>query len=113
MPRKPMPKQSEQRELEAFAERYDTLSTIYADPVQVVFEIMTRADDELRLRAAETLMAYRYPKLKALENKKPQEGPSQVFNIVMQQAQPQLETAKHAPVIELNSAPTALKRAGS
>lgn len=73
-PRRKEPTESQKHELEAFAEKYDVQADIYGDPVVVVFRIMARAaaradidGDELALRAADTLMGYRYPKVKAAE----------------------------------------------
>jgi hypothetical protein len=93
MPRKPTPKQSEQREIEAFAERYDTLAGIFRDPVEFMFDLMSNPTmpPELRLSAAKTLTEFRYPKLKAIENKAPQQGPVMQFNINLTQAAPKLE----------------------
>lgn len=93
MPRKPSPKAAEQREIEAFAERYDTLSSIYRDPVEFIFEFMADENNpkDLRLSAAKTLTEFRYPKLKAIENKAPQTGPMMQFNIMMTQPTPKSE----------------------
>lgn len=82
-PRKLPSKAAQKHELEAFAERYDTLADIYGDPVEVVFKIMADTDDrELKLQAANTLMGYRYPRVKAAEGTT-QTAPSLVFNVQM------------------------------
>jgi hypothetical protein len=88
MPRKPAPKAGEQREIEAFAERYDTLVSIFRDPVEFIFEFMSNSSNppELRLSAARTLTEFRYPKLKSVENKSPNTGPVMQFNINLTQA---------------------------
>jgi hypothetical protein len=85
-PRKPSAKKPDSRhELEEFAEKYETLSAIYEDPVQVVFDVMaTTMDEDTRLRAAEMLMSYRYPKLKSLENA-PGNAPTMQFQVILQQ----------------------------
>lgn len=87
-PKKPSAKKPDSRhELDEFAEKYETLCAIYEDPVKVVFHVMSTTEDEdTKLRAAETLMSYRFPKLKSLENV-PSNAPTMQFNIVMQQQQ--------------------------
>jgi hypothetical protein len=82
----------QKHELEAFAEKYDTLACIYGDPVEAVFGIMAKnlkphldpatglfdfGDDEIALRAAEMLMNYRYPRVKSSEGAAPK---AQVLN---------------------------------
>lgn len=71
--RKPSARGANNREIEEFAERYETLSIIFGDPVEVLFGIMASSRPEvtmeLRGNVAEKLMSYRYAKLKALENK--------------------------------------------
>lgn len=96
-PRRLGAKTSQKHELEAFAEKYDTLALVYGDPVEVVFSIMAAnvrvvldergnpvrvGDDEVALRAAEMLMNYRYPRVKASEGQgtKP---PVLNFNVTM------------------------------
>jgi hypothetical protein len=91
-PKKPQAKKpSGTHELDEFAEKYETLCAIYQDPMTVVFEVMANTQDdvspETRLRAAEILMSYRFPKLKALENA-PSNAPTMVFNVQMPQMQP-------------------------
>jgi hypothetical protein len=83
-PRKPLAKKPDSRhELEEFAEKYETLAAIYQDPVMVVFDVMANsADEDTRVRCAEILMAYRFPKLKTLENAPPN-APTMTFNIQM------------------------------
>lgn len=69
--------------MEAFAEKYDTYADIYGDPVGVVFKIMADSDDEeVRLRAADMLMSYRYPRIKAAEGDK-SNAPPLTFNVLM------------------------------
>lgn len=62
---------AQKHEQEAFAEKYDILALLYGDPVEVVFAVMARAvkaeDDEGARIAADTLMGYRFPKIKAQE----------------------------------------------
>jgi hypothetical protein len=83
MAKKPTPKKPEQVQMDEFAEKYEILSAIYGDPVEVLFEIMTHEDASLDLRksAAVDLMSFRFPKLKALETKVPDTGAPMVFNI--------------------------------
>lgn len=82
---KPPSKKADPIDLDAFAEKFDTLVSIFRDPVEFLFEVMAdpNNDTDLRVRTAEILVAYRYPKLKALENKAPQTGPMMQFNITM------------------------------
>lgn len=98
---KPKPRDAQQLELDEFAERYETLKDIYRDPVETVFNVMTdpEVSQEVKLRAAEILMSYRFPKLKALEGAPPQ-GPQLQMHIVIQ------EPAK--PVIDVTPALKAL-----
>ena len=102
-PKKQGQRAAQKHELEAFAEKYDTLSVMYGDPVEIVFRIMERnfnatiirkedgtveviaPDDELTLRAANMLMEYRYPRVKAAEKILSQTTPMQ-FNVIMQAA---------------------------
>lgn len=104
MSKKPPPRNGEKRELEEFAERYDTYVTIFKDPVEVVFDLMTNGTDEMRLRAAEILMSFRYPKLKSMENKGMQNGPTTNFNITMLAPKP-LPAEPEKPAIEINVIP--------
>ena len=70
--RRPLSKKPAAHELEAFAEKYDTHALIHGDPVAVVFKVMGETEDEdTRLRAAEILLSYRYPRLKSLEGNVP------------------------------------------
>lgn len=71
MARKPPSRKAEQAEMDEFAERYETLASIYKDPIEVVFEVMSGSDTppETKLQAAGLLMSFRFPKLKALEVK--------------------------------------------
>lgn len=71
-PRRKGPSEPQAHELEAFAEKYDICSDIYGDPVEVVFRIMANTtDEEVKLRAADMLLSYRYPRVKAAEGAKP------------------------------------------
>lgn len=66
-PKKLRKTEAQKHELEAFAEKYDTLAMIYGDPVEVMFIIMSESlagDKELALRAADMLNAYRFPRVK-------------------------------------------------
>jgi hypothetical protein len=89
-PRRLGAKTSQKHELEAFAEKYDTLALLYGDPVETVFAIMDRnvngpfPDDEVALRAAEMLMNYRYPRVKASEGQGVK-APVLNFNVTMPQ----------------------------
>lgn len=75
-------------ERDAFAEKYETLAIMYGDPVEVLFEIMADEDEDTRERrgAAESLMAYRYPKLKVVEGEK-DKTPMVQFNVTLHDAQ--------------------------
>lgn len=70
-PRRLTAKTGQKHEMEAFAEKYDTLALLYGDPVEVAFAVMHAAhsenDREMALQAANTLMGYRYPRVKAAE----------------------------------------------
>jgi len=98
-PRKPPARKSEQHELDAFAEKYETYAMTYGDPIEVVFSIMANHDspDELKLQAATSLMGFRYPKLKALENKNPQQGQPLTFNITLTQGVKKTDTVDVTP----------------
>lgn len=75
-PKKPNAKKADALEAEAFAERHDTLAIIYGDPIEKVFSIMAKSDNEdTQLKAAEILISYRYPKLRAMEVKTSNLGP--------------------------------------
>jgi len=50
-----------------FRERYDALAEKYTDPVEVLFNMLADEDVGVRLKAASTLVSYRYPKLRAVE----------------------------------------------
>lgn len=97
-PRKLQKTNAQKHELEAFAEKYDILALTHGDPVEVVFAIMQASEsEEVRLRAADMLMSYRYPRIKAAEGA-PQQAPVLNFNVTM----PQPSSEK---VIEMRPAP--------
>ncbi len=55
---------------EAFLAIYDKYATMYKDPVEVMFEIMSdedAVDPGVRRAAASDLLSYRFPKTKAIE----------------------------------------------
>ncbi len=55
---------------DAFLAVYDKYCTIYKDPVEVMFEIMSdedAVDPGVRRAAASDLLSYRFPKTKAIE----------------------------------------------
>lgn len=82
-PRRQTKKVGQKHEMEAFAEKYDTLADIYGDPVEVVFSIMAdSSDEEVVLRAAEMLMSYRYPRVKSAEGNQAH-APILNFNVQM------------------------------
>jgi hypothetical protein len=106
-PRKPKPRKPEQHELDEFAERYETFALVYGDPVEAVFEIMAKAeqDDDVRLQAAKLLLEHRYPKLKALEGAGAPPMPVQ-FNInVIRAEKPRVE-------LDITPVPAQLEAAG-
>jgi hypothetical protein len=97
-PRRLTAKTGQKHEMEAFAEKYDTYASIYGDPVQVVFRIMSDTEDEdVKLRAAEMLMSYRYPRVKSAEGNAPK---AQVlnFNVRMDAPAPAEVPVNAAPV---------------
>src|SRR3954471_5115761 len=104
MARKPSARKAEQAELDEFAEKYEIFSSIYGDPVEALFDIMSNADAplDLRARCAVDLMSFRFPKLKALENKTPDTGKPVQFTINL----------VSAPKQELDVTPPVLKLAG-
>lgn len=95
-PRKLTAKTGQKHEMEAFAEKYDTLALMYGDPVETVFAIMARnvadritedgkiiaGDDDVALRAADMLMSYRYARVKAAEVQQAKPTALQ-FNVIM------------------------------
>jgi hypothetical protein len=82
-PRRQTAKTGQKHEMEAFAEKYDTLAMIYGDPVETIFHIMLKSqDEEVKLRAAEMLMSYRYPRVKAAEGNVAK-APVLNFNVTM------------------------------
>lgn len=82
-PRRKGPSEPQAHELEAFAEKYDINADIYGDPIEVVFRIMaTTSDEEVKLRAADMLLSYRYPRVKAAEGNK-QSAQVLNFNVTM------------------------------
>lgn len=86
-PRRQTKKVGQKHEMEAFAEKYDTFADIYGDPVEVVFSIMADSTDaEVKLRAAEMLMSYRYPRVKSAEGN-PAQAPILNFNVQMPRAE--------------------------
>lgn len=86
-PRKRTREKPQKHELEAFAEKYDTYADIFGDPVALVFKIMSDSvDEEVKLRAADMLMSYRYPRVKAAEGAG-SNAPVMNFNVVMPNAQ--------------------------
>ena len=103
MPRKPRAIKPQKLELEEFAEKYETHTLVYGDPTEVVFDIMASKEDvsvETRLRAAEILMSYRYPRLKALENA-PKDA--QTINIQI------VSAVQPTPQVELDVSPRELQ----
>lgn len=100
-------------ELDAFAEKYELNAALYGDPIEFLFTVMANqlktkdgkplaADTHERVRAAETLMSHRFPKVKAQEVADPSR-PMVQFSINMTPP-PQIEVGK-APtkVIEIKS----------
>jgi hypothetical protein len=85
-PRRQTPKAAQKHELEAFAEKYDTLALLYGDPVETVFAIMSGAfhanDHDTALQAAGVLMRYRFPQVKASEGGQ-DKTPVMNFNVLM------------------------------
>jgi hypothetical protein len=82
-PRKLNKTNAQKHELEAFAEKYDILAMVHGDPVETIFQIMAASEqEEVRLRAADMLMSYRYPRMKAAEGT-PQNAPVLNFNVTM------------------------------
>src|SRR5713226_8821713 len=82
-PRRLTAKAGQKHEMEAFAEKYDILALIHGDPVEVVFGIMALSpDEEVKLRAAEMLMSYRYPRVKSAEGGAAK-APVLNFNVTM------------------------------
>lgn len=89
--RKRQPLPAQKHELEAFAEKYDTLALLYGDPVEVVFKVMSDAvklgDDAMARIAAVDLMGFRYPKVKAQEVLgDPTKAPITQINVTLQAA---------------------------
>lgn len=83
VPRRQNKKDPQKHELEAFAEKYDTLVAIYGDPVEMVFQVMSDTEDEAtKLAAANMLMSYRYPRVKAAETNQ-KSAPVLNFNVTM------------------------------
>lgn len=99
-PRKPKAKAPDTtHELDAFAEKYDTHLMLYGDPVEKIFSIMSSSPDEdTQLRAAEILVSYRYPRLKALEGAG---GPGTVVNIQINSNAKMPAALPPKPVLEL------------
>lgn len=87
-PRRQTKKVGQKHEMEAFAEKYDTMADIYGDPVETVFKIMADSpDEEVTLRAAEMLMSYRYPRVKSAEGN---QAHAPVLNFNVQMPRPEL-----------------------
>jgi hypothetical protein len=103
-PRRAAKTTPQKHELEAFAEKYDTLTLLYGDPVEMVFRIMSGSgDEEVQLRAAEMLMSYRYPRVKSVEGTG-KTAPILNFNVTM--PKPELATAPTAArVLEITGVP--------
>jgi hypothetical protein len=106
MARKPSARKAEQAELDEFAEKYEIFSSIYGDPVEALFDIMSSTDAplDLRARCAVDLMSFRFPKLKALENKTPDTGKPVQFtiNLVTPDNKPrELDVTPSPPVLKL------------
>lgn len=100
--RKPPARKAEQHELDEFAEKYETYTTVYGDPMEAVFQILANtADDNLKLQAAGMLMSFRFPKLKALETKGQQPGTPIQFNITLTAPKQELDITP--PTLELVS----------
>lgn len=99
-PRKPNKKVPQKHELEAFAEQYDIYKDIYGDPIEMAFRIMAGSDDEnVQLTAANMLMSYRYPKVKASEVVDNNKSPQMTFTINV--AAPGQKTLERAPTLTL------------
>lgn len=90
----PQRKQIKAREhdLDAFAERYETYSVIYGDPIEFMFCVMANklpgvedVEPSVRKAAADTLMSHRFPKIKAQEIINPNAPPIN-FTISMTQS---------------------------
>jgi hypothetical protein len=112
IPNKPGKKKAEKHEIDAFVEKYETYADVYGDPVEMAFRIMADStDEEVQLRAADMLMSYRYPRIKAIQGVQGQNGPQFAFNINIggEQKQlqaidvtPRLTSADAAPAIDLS-----------
>lgn len=108
LPQKPKAKSPARHEIDAFVEKYELYADLYGDPVEVAFQVMAHhtsdaedADREVALRAADMLMSYRYPRIKAIQGQQGQNGPQFTFNIDLSgRPAPQM-----APTIDLNAAP--------
>lgn len=82
-PRRLPAKTGQKHEMEAFAEKYDTYADIFGDPIAVVFQVMADATDyDTKLTAANMLMSYRFPRVKAAEGNQ-NKAPTMNFNVVM------------------------------
>lgn len=69
LPEKPKPRETKKHEIEAFLEKYESYAMVYGDPVQKMFELMATAEDQdTQKSAAEILMSYRYPRIKAVDD---------------------------------------------
>lgn len=104
-PRRTAKTTPQKHELEAFAEKYDTLTMLYGDPVETVFRIMSGSEDEeVQLRAAEMLMSYRYPRVKSVEGAG-KTAPVLNFNVTMP-GKPELPPTPTAQrVLEITGVP--------
>jgi hypothetical protein len=104
-PKKLQKTEAQKHELEAFAEKYDTLALIHGDPVEVVFAVMQATeDDDTKLRAADMLMSYRYPRVKAMEGAQ-NKAPVLNFNVTMPSIPPPQEVEIQSKVIEMPRLP--------
>jgi len=53
-----------------FREKYDALAEKYADPVEVLFNMLADPEPRIRLRACTELIAYRFPRLRTVDVQK-------------------------------------------
>jgi hypothetical protein len=103
-PRKLNPKAPQKHELEAFAEQYDIYKAIYGDPIEYVFQVMSNTDDEsTQITAANMLMSYRYPRIKAAEVPSGANSATPLQLNINVMAPPAERVVSPAPVLELKS----------
>lgn len=121
LPVKPPKKKPAAHEIDAFNEKYDLYALLYGDPVEVAFSIMARnapessaedKDEEVALRAADMLMSYRYPRIKAIQGSGGSNGPQFAFHIDLSGKPAQLPPIDVTPTLPAPSVEAAVDLSG-